>query len=721
MALATLSIDLVAKLGNLEAGFTKAQQLAQKNADQITASFKQTQDAAKFIGAELAKAFSIAAITEFVKGAIDAQDHMNDLAAKTQLTVEEIGGLGFAASQAGSDLDGAALSMGKLNLTIAKAAAGDKAAIEVFQKMGISIRDANGHIKSGITILGEAADSFTTFAEGPTKAALANALFGKGYASMLPLLRDGGAALKDNVEFFRKFGGVTTESAKAADNFNDQIGRIKLVTQGLRNQIVNELVDPLLAVAEAFLKFKTEGEGVPAIVVGIRTVFETILVLGANVAFVIAAIGRDLAGLLAAADAAAQGNWKGAKEVIVQINLDDAEARKTLDAFEARVMRTGTLARLGITPSTAGAGRGLGGFQPPALKEAPPLTSGVPAPPKERIAEIENLIARMRGQVAAEKELTDVHKELHKAEEALASDPKLAKVSSGARLALLGWADAADKAKNKFDEAAEAAIAHDKLLAEGLAETRKKTDEQAEAFRRLIAATPSEQIKVLSAELEELSRQQSAGLITITQWTEAVQLKLGIIPHDFAAEWKQAVADVQATFENQFADSLVKIFQGNTKSILADWASLLQQMVAKALAAKLGAALFGDVSGSGASGLFGSIIKFFSGFSGSVGGGAGSAGAGEAGGGFVAPWSVHPVNERGIEAVRRSGQDVLLVGSKGGRVVPNNMLGGGPVINVNFQLAAGVTRNELAAMIPALTEHVKASVRQSMRRPGYTA
>ena len=58
-----------------------------------------------------------------VKSAIDAADHLNDLSKSTGVAVGTLGGLGFAATQAGSDLDSAAKAFGKLNLSVAKAAA----------------------------------------------------------------------------------------------------------------------------------------------------------------------------------------------------------------------------------------------------------------------------------------------------------------------------------------------------------------------------------------------------------------------------------------------------------------------------------------------------------------------------------------------------------------------------------------------------------------------
>jgi hypothetical protein len=43
---------------------------------------------------------------------------------------------------------------------------------------------------------------------------------------MIPLLNDGGAALQGNINYFKRYSGVTVETAKAADQFNDTLTKI---------------------------------------------------------------------------------------------------------------------------------------------------------------------------------------------------------------------------------------------------------------------------------------------------------------------------------------------------------------------------------------------------------------------------------------------------------------------------------------------------------------
>jgi hypothetical protein len=121
------------------------------------------------------------------KSAIDAADHLNDLSKATGVAVETLGGIGFAAGQAGSDLDGVSAAFGKLNLKIAEAARGEKEAADAFRKMGVEIRNASGQVRTADEIFRDVAAAFESYADGPEKAALGNAIFGKSYQALLPL------------------------------------------------------------------------------------------------------------------------------------------------------------------------------------------------------------------------------------------------------------------------------------------------------------------------------------------------------------------------------------------------------------------------------------------------------------------------------------------------------------------------------------------------------
>lgn len=273
MSAGSIIIDLLLKTGTFETDTDRAGKALKK-------SFKESQDAVgelagklKELAAVVGIGFGIAAFKEFIGGAIEAQAHLDDLSKKTGIAADVLGGIGFAAKQAGGDLESAVAGATKLNRSIAEAAAGVPAATEAFAKLSISVRDGAGQIKTADKVLAELADKFATYEDGPNKTALAIRLFGKAGADMIPVLDEGGKKLQENIEYFRRFSGVTNESAKASHEFEDTLAHISLISSSLGNTIAGELLGPLKGVADSLLAAKENGTAFHTIAVALKDVF----------------------------------------------------------------------------------------------------------------------------------------------------------------------------------------------------------------------------------------------------------------------------------------------------------------------------------------------------------------------------------------------------------------------------------------------------------------
>lgn len=306
-----------------------------------------------------------------VKATIDGADNLNDLSKSTGVAVDVLGGLGFAAQKSGTDLDGVAKSVGKLNLTIAKARAGDKDAAFVFKAVGLDqlIRDG----ASADKVLTALADKFAEYSDEPETAALANAIFGKSYQSILPLLKEGGTALQASIDKYRQANGVTKDLAEQSDKFNDTLSDIGLNLTGTARKLTAELLPGLQAVADEIERTKDQAGLLDIGIAGIKTVFETLIVLGANVAFVFKGVGREI-GALAAQGAVLKQSFDDASlleklspalllkrlndaresaqftAISDAVKADGERARKELEEFERRVLQ-------GVGAANSGAAR----------------------------------------------------------------------------------------------------------------------------------------------------------------------------------------------------------------------------------------------------------------------------------------------------------------------------------------------------------------------------
>lgn len=84
-------------------------------------------------------------------------------------------------------------------------------------------------------------------------------------------------------------------------------------------------------------------------------------------------------------------------------------------------------------------------------------------------------------------------------------------------------------------------------------------------------------------------------------------------------------------------------------------------------------------------------------------------------GGPVAARSVYRINERNVpEVATVGGRDYLLTGGQSGTVKPAGEASGGNTFQ--FNIGQGVTRNEVAALIPTIVKQVEAVVTQKSRR-----
>ena len=278
------------------------------------------------------------AMAVMVKQSIDAADKLRDMSQKTAIAVNTLNGMGFAASQAGGSLDGMVSAAGKLNKSIAEGAQGNNDQAAAFKALGINVFDASGRLKTADVVMTEMASKFATFEDGPEKVALSMALMGKAGADMIPVLNEGGAAMQANIEYSKQYSGMTTELANGADNFNDTMGKLQLQQQGFANTLTAAVLPILQAVANETLNAAEQSNGFTTAANAARTVLETFVVVGSEVAFVFKGVGTEIGGMAAQLAALARGDLKGFTAISDAMREDAARARVEHDKFVAGIM-----------------------------------------------------------------------------------------------------------------------------------------------------------------------------------------------------------------------------------------------------------------------------------------------------------------------------------------------------------------------------------------------
>lgn len=202
--------------------------------------------------AALAGATAFAGI---IKGAVDSAAGLHDLSQQTGASVESLSTLKGAAKLAGVDLEQVGSGLSKLSKNMLEAASGSGDAAKVFQALGISVKDANGNLKSSDAVFLEFSKSLQTVSSGTEKAAAAQLVLGKSGAQLLPLMND----LAATGQYQAK---ITAEQAAAADELQDTLTKLGAVQRSWVNTVAMEVVPAANAFASALLDTMTASNGV---------------------------------------------------------------------------------------------------------------------------------------------------------------------------------------------------------------------------------------------------------------------------------------------------------------------------------------------------------------------------------------------------------------------------------------------------------------------------
>lgn len=256
-------------MANFESDMGRAARIAEKNFRQIERDGKKMHDQmvrdAKRIGVAIGTGLTVAAgaITAMTKSAIDNADAMRDMSIRVGVSTETLSAYNYAATQTGTNME----SLGKGLKILAKNAADainpTNEYAKVFDALGIKVTDSGGKLRSLSELIPEIADRFKVMEDGTTKAALAQSLFGRAGLEMTEFLNQGSAGLEKFSERAAELGLIVdSQTAVAADNFNDTLGDLKAVSQGYALHLARELLPDLQSLADRFTDTATEGNKV---------------------------------------------------------------------------------------------------------------------------------------------------------------------------------------------------------------------------------------------------------------------------------------------------------------------------------------------------------------------------------------------------------------------------------------------------------------------------
>lgn len=256
-------------------------------------------------------------------------------------------------------------------------------------------------------------------------------------------------------------------------------------------------------------------------------------------------------------------------------------------------------------------------------------------------------------------------------------------------------------------------------IGEGAAELAKIEDlpfvQDMETLAQAIAQTPTAKLEQTRKEMMLFAEALKTGLINAEQFEEIVKTRLGTL-NDTAVkpmfeEMSEFAKQAERNIQDALGDTLKKTLSGDFKSIGRMWGNLLLDMAAQAIAADIGKSLFPK----GGGGFFSSLLSLF----GFAKGGAFSGGqvVPFASGGVVSSPTMFPMRGGAMGLMGEAGPEAIMPLKRGsdGRLGVEG--GGGTVVN-NYNVQAGVSRNEMIAALQMMQQSIESRMIGVMRRQG---
>ncbi len=220
--------------------------------------------------AGLGVSLSVAGFATMIKNAIDAADQLNKLSQKIGISVEALSTLRFAAQLSDVSLETLQKGIKGLSQNITEANTGIGDGAQVFDVLGISVKNADGSMKSTEAVLLQVADVFANLEDGAVKTALAVKLFGKSGMDMIPFLNQGAAGITQlTVEAERLGLKLTTETARSAEAFNDNLTALKASSSSLGIALARDFLPELTNITNAMREAANEAGTLKALWVGL--------------------------------------------------------------------------------------------------------------------------------------------------------------------------------------------------------------------------------------------------------------------------------------------------------------------------------------------------------------------------------------------------------------------------------------------------------------------
>ncbi len=215
----------------------------------------------KLRGLSTAAAAAEAAIAGVTVKSAKWADDINTMSKQYSIGTKELQKYSAAAQLVDVDVETIAKSQVKLTKSMAKAEKGTGNQAEAFDKLGVSVTDADGNLRDADDVFDDVIAALGDVENETERNALAMDLFGKSASELNPLIEDGGEAYEKLADTLAKYDldFIDQETLDRANDFNDELDTIKAIGlvafQNIGTQLAGYLAPALEKVVEYVGRF----------------------------------------------------------------------------------------------------------------------------------------------------------------------------------------------------------------------------------------------------------------------------------------------------------------------------------------------------------------------------------------------------------------------------------------------------------------------------------
>ncbi len=215
------------------------------------------------LGAVIAGAAGVIAIKRFVSEQVAAGSEIHDTAIQIGLSAHGLQQWRHIAGLAGVENGQLTQSLGLLSRNAFEAANGGREQARTFQRLGVSVRGADGQLKDAGTLFEEVGIAIGGLDNPTERTAMALQIFGRAGKALLPVFAEGAEGTRRLArEFDELGGGMSDEAVAAADELGDNFDRINLISDSLKSRIavvllpiLNTFVEKIIGLGKRFVEF----------------------------------------------------------------------------------------------------------------------------------------------------------------------------------------------------------------------------------------------------------------------------------------------------------------------------------------------------------------------------------------------------------------------------------------------------------------------------------